>query len=74
MDAKMAVKQEGYTVAVDGPNHKFKRAIDEATANKILNLIMTGSLPAVAGSGASGGAGATGPSAGGGAIANSLNP
>jgi hypothetical protein len=53
----MAEKQ-GYTVAVDGPNHKFKRAIDEATANKILNLVMTGSLPGSGGDGA--GAASTG--------------
>lgn len=72
----MPGKQEGYTVSVDGPNHKFKRAIDEATANKILNLIMTGSLPGVAGSNASGGSGATGTGSGGGVVVNplGLNP
>jgi hypothetical protein len=38
----MAGRQEGYTVSVDGPDHKFKRAIDEATANKIISFVMTG--------------------------------
>jgi hypothetical protein len=51
----MAGKQ-GYTVTVSGPGHNFERPIDEATANKILNLIMTGTLP--------GGAGGTGTGAG----------
>jgi hypothetical protein len=41
----MAGKQEGYTVSVDGPDHKFKRSIDEATAISILNLVTSGALP-----------------------------
>jgi len=41
----MAGKQEGYTVSVDGPDHKFKRSIDEATAIRILNLVTGGVLP-----------------------------
>ncbi len=48
----MAGKQEGYTVSVDGPDHKFKRSIDEATAISILNLVTSGVLLA---SGASNG-------------------
>jgi hypothetical protein len=47
--AEMASKSEGYTVTVVGPGHNFERAIDEGTANKIINLIMTGSMPAGAG-------------------------
>jgi len=42
---EMAGKQEGYTVSVDGPDHKFKRSIDEATAIRILNLVTGGVLP-----------------------------
>lgn len=42
---EMAGKQEGYTVSVDGPDHKFKRSIDEATAISILNLVTSGALP-----------------------------
>jgi hypothetical protein len=75
LGAEMADKQEGYTISVDGPDHKFKRAIDEAMANRILNLIMTGSLPAgggeAAGSGSSGTARA---GAGAAAIPSGLNP
>lgn len=45
----MTGKKDGYTITVAGPGHNFERAIDEATANIILNLIMTGSVAAVSG-------------------------
>jgi hypothetical protein len=65
----MAGKLEGYTVSVDGPDHKFKRSIDEVIAIQILNLVTTGALP-TGGLGGNGAAGSN--STGGGGLRSAL--
>jgi hypothetical protein len=46
----MAKKPE-YKVTVVGPGHNFERSIDEATAGRILSLVMMGTAAAPAGGG-----------------------
>lgn len=40
----MARATEGYTITIDGPDHKFKRAVDEAIANSVISFIMSGAV------------------------------
>lgn len=72
----MADKKEAYTVKVSGPGHNFERAIDESIANTILNLVMTGTLPAAGVPSVPSGMGAASPAGIGGAAVNpsALNP
>jgi hypothetical protein len=48
----MAAKSSGYSVKLTGPGLDFHRSIDEPLANRVINLIMTGTDAAAAAAGA----------------------